>query len=243
MRSTSRLADVSINTVTKLLVEVGKACEEYQYMHLRNLQSKRIQVDEIWSFCYAKQKNLPDAKNAPEVAGDVWTWTALDADSRLIVTWLVGNREMDDCRRVMRDLADRLTTRVELISDGYSAYIAGVESAFGGNIHFGQIVKSHTKDELVIEKRSIIGNPINISTSLIERQNLTIRTTCKRYARRTNAHSKKIQNHNYAIALHFMYYNFAKIHTTLRVTPAMQAGISSHVWSLEEIIALCETTV
>jgi IS1 family transposase len=253
LRATSRLADCSINTVTKLLVSVGTACDEYQAKTLRNLSCKRIQCDEIWSFVYAKAKTVPTAKTAPEGAGDAWTWTAIDADSKLVASWMVGPRDTDTAYEFMTDLASRLANRVQLTSDGHNAYLSAVEGAFGSEIDYAMLVKiygaTHDKGQ---ERRyspanfcgtkvmRVRGNPDPqaISTSFVERNNLTMRMGMRRFTRLTNGFSKKLENHAHAIALHFMWYNFGRIHKTLRVTPAMEAGLSDHVWSLEEIAAL-----
>ena len=251
LRSTSRMVDVSINTVTKLLVDVGQACSEYQDKVLRNLPCKQIQVDEIWAFCYAKQKNVPEAKAAVEGAGDIWTWTAICADTKLIPSWLVGNRNAETAQAFIQDLSGRLKNKIQLTSDGHKTYLEAVENAFGANIDYAMLVKLYGENiesekryspaECTgIMKRIITGNPdINkVSTSYVERQNLTMRMGMRRFTRLTNAFSKKAENHAHAVALHFMYYNFGRIHKTLRVTPAMEAGIADHIWSLEEIAML-----
>jgi IS1 family transposase len=252
LRATSRLADVSINTVTKLLVDAGKACAEYQDKALRNLSCKRVQIDEIWSFCYAKEKNVKTAKAAPEGAGDVWTWTAIDADSKLVMSYLVADRGVAAAREFIGDLASRLTGRIQLSSDGYKAYVDVIDDAFGADIDYAVIDKQYgvlSKTEntryspaecIGVKRKVVTGEPDfdHISTSYVERQNLTMRMSMRRFTRLTNAFSKKVENHARAVALHFMYYNFGRIHKTLRVTPAMQAGVSDHVWTLEEIAAL-----
>ena len=255
LRSTSRMADVSINTVTKLLLDVGAACEEYQDKTVRNLKSKRIQCDEIWAFVYAKSKNLPEKHKGEFGYGDVWTWTALDADSKLIASWAVGRRDGFTAAAFIRDLADRLALRVQLTTDGHKVYLEAVEGAFGNAIDYAMLVKTyegdsgkHTPAERRYSpavctgeiKQPITGDPDPdyISTSFVERQNLTMRMSMRRFTRLTNAFSKKVDNHKAAVALHFMHYNFARIHKTLRVTPAMEAGISDHVWSLSEIAGL-----
>jgi IS1 family transposase len=255
LRAASRLADVSVNTVTKLLQDVGAACEEYQDKTIRGLKSKRIQCDEIWAFVYAKAKNLPEQYKGAVGYGDVWTWTALDADSKLIVSWAVGRRDGFTASAFIRDLADRLATRVQLTTDGHKVYLEAVEGAFGSNIDYAMLVKMYEGDSgkaTPAERRyspavctgsreqTITGNPDpqHISTSFVERQNLTMRMSMRRFTRLTNAFSKKVDNHKAAIALHFMHYNFARLHKTLRVTPAMEAGISDHVWGLDEIARL-----
>lgn len=253
LRAASRLADVSINTVTKLLVDVGTACAKYQDENLRNLKCKRVQVDEIWSFVYAKDKNVKTAKAAPDGAGDVWTWTAIDADTKLVPSWHVGSRDAYCAKRFMDDLACRLVGRVQLTSDGHKSYLDAVDGAFGNEIDYSMLVKIYGQPWEVEKRYSpvecvgarktpISGNPDpkHISTSYVERQNLNMRMSMRRFTRLTNAFSKKVENHAHAIALHFMYYNFGRIHKTLRVTPAMAAGVTDHVWSLEEIARLAD---
>lgn len=257
LRATSRLADVSINTVTKLLLDVGAACEEYQDKTLRNLKLKRIQCDEIWAFVYAKAKNLPEKYKGAVGYGDVWTWTAIDADTKLVPSWAVGRRDGFTAAAFIRDLADRLATRVQLTTDGHKVYLEAVEGAFGNAIDYAMLVKTYEGDSgkhTTAERRyspavctgeykqRITGDPdpANISTSFVERQNLTMRMSMRRFTRLTNAFSKKVDNHKAAVALHFMHYNFARIHKTLRVTPAMEAGISDHVWSLDAIAGLAD---
>ena len=252
LRAASRLADCSINTVTKLLVDVGMACAEFQDKALRNLTCRRIQCDEIWSFVGAKQKNVPEDRRGEFGVGDVWTWTAIDADTKLIASWMVGSRDGDAARTFMGDLAPRLANRVQLTTDGHRVYLDAVEEAFAWDIDYAMLVKHYGEgpqgpdrkyspaEYVSAEKRRITGRPdkAHVSTSYVERQNLTMRMSCRRFTRLTNAFSKKVENHAHAVALHFMYYNFGRIHKTLRVTPAMEAGVSKHVWSLEEIAAL-----
>ncbi len=255
LRAASRLADVSINTVTKLLVDVGAACEQYQDKALRNLKCKRIQCDEIWSFVYAKAKNLPEEMKGAVGVGDVWTWVAIDADSKLVPSWAVGRRDGFTAQAFIRDLADRLATRVQLTTDGHKVYLEAVEGAFGSEIDYAMLVKLYEGDsgkQAPAERRyspavctgareqRVTGNPdpAHVSTSYVERQNLTMRMSMRRFTRLTNAFSKKVENHKAMIALHYMHYNFGRIHKTLRVTPAMEAGVSDHVWSLEEIARL-----
>ena len=247
---------MSINTVTKLLVDVGAACDLYQNETLRNLTCKRIQCDEIWSFCFAKEKNLPRHERGMYGRGDVYTWTALDSDTKLMVSWAVGKRHAGYARPFMLDVAKRLKNRVQLTTDGHKAYLQAVEDAFGANIDYAMLVKLYGEagaPDSAERKYSpaectgtitgtVTGNadPDHVSTSHVERQNLTMRMSMRRFTRLTNGFSKKIENHEAAIALHFMYYNFGRIHKTLRVTPAMQAGVSDHVWTLEEIASLAE---
>lgn len=251
LRATSRLADVSINTVTKLLVDLGAACSAYQDQALRNLPCKRVQVDEIWAFCYSKQRNVPVERKGEFGVGDVWTWTGIDADTKLAVSWLVGDRGGDTAKMFVKDLASRLASRVQLTSDGHVPYLWAVEDAFGADIDYAMLVKRYgqtlegqrrySPPECVGAERQVVtGNPDrdHISTSFVERQNLNMRMSMRRFTRLTNAFSKKVENHAHAVALHFMYYNFGRIHKSLRVTPAMAAGVTDHVWSLEEIAAL-----
>jgi IS1 family transposase len=250
------LADVSINTVTKLLVDIGTACQDYHDQHVRNVQSKRVQCDEIWSFIYAKDNNLPERFQGQYGLGSIWTWVGLDADSKLAISWLVGNRDATYARLFMQDIADRLTNRVQLTTDGLKAYLDAVEESFGADIDFAQLVKLYGKplegdhryspvECTGTQKQAVIGNPKvkHISTSFVERQNLTMRMNMRRFTRLTNAFSKKVENHAHAVALHFMYYNFVRIHKTLRVTPAMQAGITKKLWSVEDLARLLETSV
>jgi len=250
LRATSRLADVSINTVTKLLVDIGNACADYQDRTLVNLKCKRIQCDEIWAFCYAKEKNLPAKLKGKFGFGDVWTWTAIDADTKLVPSFLIGNRDARSARMFIEDLASRLASRVQLTTDGLKVYLEAVEGAFGCDIDYAMLVKTFESSQeetryspavcTSCERKPVTGkpDPDHISTSFIERSNLTMRMSMRRFTRLTNAFSKKVENHAYQVALHFMYYNFCRIHQTLRCTPAMEAGASDHVWSIEEIAAL-----
>ncbi len=251
LRATARMTDTAINTVVKLLVDVGKVCAEYQNQTLRNLKCSRIQCDEIWSFCYAKAKNVPEEKKGQFGYGDVWTWTAICADSKLVPAWLIGERNLETAEIFIEDLASRLGHRVQLTTDGHKAYLEPVKVSFGEDIDYAMLVKIYgeggSKDvrysppECIGCKKEIItGNPDrkHISTSYAERQNLTMRMSMRRFTRLTNAFSKKVENLAHAVALHFMYYNFGRIHKTLRVTPAMEAGVADHVWSLEEIAEL-----
>ncbi len=253
LRATSRLADCSINTVTKLLVDIGTACTEYQDRTLRNLTCKRVQVDEIWSFVYAKDKNVASAKAAPDKAGDVWTWTAIDADTKLVASWMIGSRGYITARAFIDDLAERMANRIQLTSDGHKAYLQAVEESFGGAIDYAQLIKVYgaapesekrysAAECIGTELKTVSGNPdpSHISTSFVERQNLTMRMLMRRFTRLTNAFSKKIENHGHAVALHFMYYNFGRIHKTLRITPAMAAGVTDRVWAIQEIAGLAD---
>lgn len=254
MRAISRVADVSINTVTKLLIDTGTACAKYHDATVRDLESKRIQCDEIWSFCYAKEKNVPEDKKGHKGYGDVYTWTAIDADSKLIVSWFVGKRDAESATPFMQDVAVRLKNRVQLTTDGHRAYLIAIENAFGSDVDFSQLVKlygSNTEDSEIryspakctgTKKLVINGNPDpdHISTSYVERQNLTMRMSMRRFTRLTNGFSKKLQNHYHALSLYFMFYNFVRIHKTLKVTPAMAAGLTERLWSMEDIVALID---
>ena len=252
MRSISRVADVSINTVSKLLVEAGEAALALHDETVRNVKASRIQCDEIWSFCYAKDKNVASAKAAPDGAGDVWTWTAIDADTKLMVSYFVGDRSGESAMVLMDDLAARLSNRVQLTTDGHKAYLDAVEGAFGCDVDYAQLVKMYGsvggKSAEVryspaectgIRKVRVEGNPDvkHVSTSHVERMNLSIRMQNRRFTRLTNAFSKKLDNHIHALALYFAFYNFCRIHKTLRVTPAMAAGVTDRLWSLEDIVA------
>src|SRR5260370_36794322 len=252
LRATARMTGVAFNTVLKLVPEIGKACEEYQQRVFRNLPCKRIQCDEIWSFCYAKNKNVPIEKRGQFGFGDVWTWTAICADAKLVPSWMIGGRDAVAAYAFMHDLAGRLKNRVQLTTDGHRVYLDAVESAFGMDIDYSMLIKLYGVDTRAEEARyspaecigtriiPIIGqpNPRHISTSYVERQNLTMRMQMRRFTRLTNAFSKKVENLRWAVALHFMHYNFCRVHQTLRVTPAMEAGIADHVWSIEEIVDL-----
>jgi len=250
IRATCRMTGSFKGAVIKLLTMIGKACDDYQNQALRNLSCKRIQCDEIWSFCYAKEKNVPEDKKGEFGYGDVWTWVGIDADTKLAVSWAVGRRDAETARDFVADLASRLANRVQLTTDGHRAYLQAVEEAFGCGIDYAMLQKLYgdSTEEgryspgLVIgtEKQRIMGNPDSkhVSTSFVERQNLTMRMSMRRFTRLTNAFSKKVENLECAIALHFMYYNFCRVYQTLRVTPAMEAGISDHVWEISEIVAL-----
>lgn len=253
LRSTSRMADVSINTVTKLLVDVGNACASYQDEKLRNLPCKRIQVDEIWSFCHSKQKNVAEEKKGKLGYGDLWTWTAICADTKLVPSWLVGGRDATYAHAFIQDLASRLNSRIQLSSDGLKAYLEAVEGAFGCDIDYAMLVKIYggsadgqkrysPANFVTAQKTTVVGSPEPdfISTSYVERQNLTMRMSMRRFTRLTNGFSKKVENHECAVALHFMYYNFARIHKTLRVSPAMEAKLTDRLWNLEDIVNLAD---
>ena len=256
IRAITRTTGASKNTVAKLLVDAGRACMAYHDQYVRTVKASRIQCDEIWTFTYAKHKNVATAKAAPDHAGDTWTWTALDADSKLIVSWLVGGRDAEYAMWFMDDLRSRLRNRVQLTTDGHSAYLQAVEGAFGADVDFAQLVKIYgepagrtTQERRYspgeccgTRKRAVEGSPdlAHVSTSYVERQNLTMRMHMRRFTRLTNAFSKKVENHAYAVALHMMYYNFVRIHKTLRVTPAMAAGVSDRLWEIGDIVALIE---
>lgn len=249
MRSISRIADVSINTVSKLLADAGDAALVMHHENVQNVEASRVQCDEIWSFCYAKQKNVKTAKAAPKEAGDVWTWTALDADTKLIVTYLVGGRDAEYAMEFIDDLRQRLANRVQLTTDGYRPYLEAVEGAFGEDVDYAQLVKiygeapegtrRYSPPECVgARKRRVAGNPemADVSTSYVERQNLTMRMSMRRFTRLTNAFSKKYENHVHALALYFYHYNFCRIHKSLRVTPAMEAKLTDRVWSFDDLV-------
>lgn len=253
IRAITRLTGASKNTVAKLLIDVGKACMAFHDENVRDVNTARVQVDEIWSFTYAKQRNVATAKAAPEGAGDTWTWTAIDADTKLIISYLVGERDSEYAMAFIDDLRQRVATRFQLTSDGLNAYIGAVEEAFEDDIDYAQLVKvygntpgpagRYSPPECIgSEKRRIRGRPDidHVSTSYVERSNLTMRMHMRRFTRLTNAFSKKVENHAYAGALHMMYYNFVRIHKTLRVTPAMAAGVSDRLWEIADIAKLVE---
>lgn len=253
LRATARMCDVAFNTVLKLLPQIGRACLEYQDKALRNLPCKRIQCDEIWSFVGAKEKNASDEKKA-QGWGDVWTWVAIDPETKLVPSFMIGNRDAQTARPFMDDLASRLSNRVQLTTDGLRVYLDAVESAFGASVDYAMLVKLYGNDSesdtryspaecIGCERVGIVGrpDPSHISTSHVERQNLTMRMRMRRFTRLTNAFSKKVENHQWAVALHYMHYNFCRIHQTLRVTPAMAAGVTDHAWDVAEIAALLDS--
>ena len=251
IRATVRMTGVAKNTIVKLLADLGMACAEYQDRVFKNLLCKRIQCDEIWSFCYAKEKNVPKDKKDVFGYGDVWTFTAICADTKLVPAWHIGRRDLENATLFMKDLSSRLANRVQLTTDGHRMYLGAVEDAFGGDIDYSQLIKlygdtpdgqkrySPARCTGTIKTR-IIGNPSerHVSTSYVERQNLTMRMSMRRFTRLTNGFSKKIENLFYAVSLHFMHYNFCRIHQTLRVTPAMEARVTDHVWEIEEMLNL-----
>jgi len=251
IRATVRMTGVAKNTVVKLLCDLGRACSQYQDKVLRNLPCKRIQCDEIWTFVYAKEKNCPIEKKI-KGGGDAWTHVAIDADTKLVPSWFVGERNITTAYHFMLELKTRLANRVQLTTDGHRAYLNAVDDVFGTEIDYATLVKLYATTSTRPETRYspakctgtirtvISGNPdqCHVSTSLVERQNLTMRMQMRRFTRLTNAFSKKLENLEHALALHYMHYNFCRIHQSLRVTPAMEAGVSDHVWSLEEVIDL-----
>lgn len=254
MRSISRVCDVSINTVAKILAEAGKVCIAFHDENVRGVTAKRVQVDEIWSFTAAKQKNVSGMKKPVDGAGDTWTWTGLDADTKLIVSWFVGGRDGDYAKLFINDLAARLANRVQLTSDGHRAYLEAVEGAFGADVDYAQLVKlygaapesrqgKYSPAECIgIKKTRIEGEPDekHISTSYVERQNLTMRMHMRRFTRLTNAFSKKFESHIHMVALYTVWYNWCRIHKTLRVTPAMAAGLTDKLMGFEDIVALMD---
>ena len=254
MRSISRVVDVSINTVSKLLEDAGKACAAFHDEHVRGVDAKRVQVDEIWSFTYAKAKNVADAKKAPELAGDTWTWTAIEADTKLILAYLVGGRDADYANAFISDLKERVASRIQLTSDGHRAYLDAVEEAFGADVDYAQLVKIYGEAPDALKGRyspsECIGAlkvPVqtgpdrkHISTSYAERQNLTMRMQMRRFTRLTNAFSKKFENHAHMVAIYTVWYNFVKLHKAHRMSPAMAAGVSDRLWSMEDLAAMVE---
>jgi IS1 family transposase len=247
------MTGVAKGTALKLLVDLGRSCDEYQRRTLVDLSCRRVQCDEIWAFCYAKEKNIPEKMRGLPGVGDVWTWTAMDADTKLIVSWLVGDRDAGCASEFVSDLRGRLANRVRLTTDGLKMYLTAVEDAFGADVDYAQLVKLYGEAPdaekryspgqcIGCERKRVEGNPDprHISTSFIERQNLTIRMSIRRFTRLTNAFSKKVENLAAAVALHFMWYNFGRVHQTLRVTPTMEAKVTDHVWSVSEIVGLLE---
>jgi len=253
MRSTSRLTGAAKKTVERLLVSAGEACLEYQDKTMRNLTCKLLQVDEIWSFTYCKQRHVPEHMKG-EFVGDTWTWIALDAKTKLIPCFRVDERNLSAACLFMEDLKKRLAHRVQLTTDGLQLYVEAVEYAFGADIDFAQLVKIYANQPSITQTRysppvcigarkiRVSGQPerVDVSTSFIERCNLTLRMSNRRFTRLTNGYSKKVENHRHMLAISMMHYNFCRIHHTLRVTPAMEAGISDHVWSLEEVVSLMQ---
>lgn len=249
INATCRITGISKPTVLKLLSDLGRVCYAYHDAHVRGLKSKRVQCDEIWSFVGAKMKNTSEAKSE-QGWGDVWTWTALDADSKLMVSYLVGQRGPRWANAFMEDVASRIDSRIQITTDGLRAYAEAVEGAFGMDVDYAMLIKLYGNDsfdtkyspgECMGTQTAIMQgspDPKHISTSFVERQNLTMRMSMRRFTRLTNGHSKKLENHEAAIALHYMHYNFCRIHSSLRVTPAMEAGLAHHPWSIEELVEL-----
>lgn len=253
MRAISRLADVSINTVTKLLVDAGLACARFHDENVRAVTAKRVQCDEIWSFCYAKAKNVASAKAAPDRAGDVWTWTALDSDSKMILSYLVGGRDSEYALEFMDDLRGRLANRVQLTTDGHKAYLEAVEEAFGADVDYAMLVKlygegpkteaRYSPAECIGFRKDIVtGRPAkaDISTSHVERSNLSMRMHMRRYTRLTNAHSKKFENHCHMVALYTVWYNYVRINKAVKMAPAMAAGVSKTLWTMDDVVGLID---
>jgi IS1 family transposase len=252
INATCRMTGVAKHTVLNLLRDLGCACAEYHNKTIRNLKVKRVQCDEIWAFCYSKDKNVPDDKRNTFGFGDVWTWTGIDADTKLIISYLIGSRKASAALEFMKDLASRISNKFQLTTDGYRMYADAVEKSFGGDIDYAMLIKifgtSGDSPESRYSPATCIGcrtgvlsgepDQNHISTSFVERQNLTMRMGMRRFTRLTNGFSKKIENHGHAVALHFMHYNFCRVHKTLRVTPAMEAGLTDHVWTIEELLAL-----
>ena len=249
MRATSRVCDVSINTVTKLLIDAGLACARFHDEKVRNVKSRRVECDEIWSFCYAKAKNVKSAKAPVSGAGDVWTWTGLDSDSKMILSYLVGDRDANYARAFMEDLKARLANRVQLTTDGHKPYLEAVERTFGIDVDYGMLVKMYGEGPKTPESRYspqpfiaarrevIVGRPDKkrISTSHVERSNLSFRMHVRRYTRLTNAHSKKFENHCHMVALYTVWYNFVRINSAVKMAPAMAAGVSDRLWSMADL--------
>ncbi|HLM99258.1 MAG TPA: DDE-type integrase/transposase/recombinase [Bryobacteraceae bacterium] len=254
IRSICRMKGVAKRSVTRLLLELGAACFAYQDHVFRNLRCQRIQCDEIWSYVGCKQKNVTPAMAEERIVGDTWVWVAIDADTKLVPCWLVGKRDAGCATEFIANLAGRLRHRVQLTTDGHKVYLNAIIDAFADDIDYAMLIKTYGAERagearyscanfVSTEKVEVLGMPDqkHISTSYVERQNLTMRMGMRRFTRLTNGFSKKIENHEAAVAIHYMHYNFARIHQTLRVTPAMAAGISQHVWSMEEIVGLMDS--
>ena len=257
INATVRMTGVSKPTVLKLIEDLGTVCWRYQDKVFRNLSCERIQCDEIWNFCYSKERNVPKDKKGRFGYGDIYTWVAICPDTKLVPTWYVGRRDMQSARAFMGDLAKRLPRRVQISTDGFSPYLQAIKENFGTNVDYGQVVKIYdvlqaSREREVryspmnicgVKTEPLIGKPDmgRVSTSFVERQNLTLRMSMRRFTRLTNAHSKKVENLMYAIALHYMYYNFGRVNQAIRVTPAMKAGVSDHIWTIGEILALLDS--
>jgi len=254
IRAITRLTGASKNTVAKLLINVGRAASAYQDRVFRNLNSKRVQVDEIWTFTYAKQANVAKAKAAPEWSGDTWTWTAIDADTKLLISWFVGSRDTESAMLFLDEVRNRLADRVQLTSDGHKAYLEAVATVFGDEVDYSQLVKLYGPSPeaerrysppvcIGARKQKVVGNPdpAHVSTSYAERHNLTMRMHMRRFTRLTNAFSKKVENHVAAVSLHSFYYNFVRIHKTLKVSPAMAAGVTDRLWEISDLVEMLES--
>jgi len=256
IRAIVRTTGSSKHTISQLMNDAGKALGDWQDRAFRDLKTKRVQIDEIWSFTYAKQKNVAGAKSAPDWAGDTWTWTAIDADSKLVLSWLVGGRDASYARDFIEDVYDRLANRVQITSDGHGPYLNAIRDVFGIDVDYAQLVKVYGSAPesfkgryspapfLSAKKTRIEGrpDPRHVSTSYVERQNLTMRMHMRRFTRLTNGFSKKVENHANAVALHFAYYNLVKVHKTLRMTPAMAAGVTDRLWEMSDLVAVLEAT-
>ncbi len=251
LRATVRMTGFSRKGVARVMTDAGEACAKYHDKIMRDLKCKTVQVDEVWSFTYCKQANIPEEHRDMEGIGDTWTWIAIDADTKLVPSYFVGDRSLTSAQIFIHDLKSRIANRIQLTSDGYRPYKTAVEDAFGGDVDYAMLIKLFGKQQnfearysppacIGVRRRKITGKPDRklISTSFVERQNMTLRMQNRRFTRLTNGFSKKIENHKHSLALHFMHYNFCRIHQTLRVTPAMEAGVSKHVWSIEELAAL-----
>lgn len=250
IRSTVRITGVAKNTVVKLLCDLGCACADFHHRNVRKLTVRRLQCDEIWSFVGAKKKNVTPEQEL-DGWGDAWTWTAIDADTKLCVSYFVGDRGKHSAFAFMEDCASRINGRLQITTDAHKPYLAAVEKAFGGDADYAQLHKIYGATEanearyspatcIGCEMKTVSGvpDPAHVSTSYVERQNLNMRMSMRRFTRLTNAFSKKVENHGHAVALYFAYYNFCRVHQTLRITPAMEAGLSDHIWSVEELVAL-----
>jgi len=254
IRATCRMTGVAKGTVLKLLADVGDACEQFHYDAVRNLTCSSVQLDEIWSFCHAKEKNVPTDRKGDPGVGDMWTWTAIDADTKLVVSFFLGKRDEWCARMFIDDLRSRIVGRVQLSTDGYRAYMEPIDNAFGGDADYGMIIKLYGNQGLGrdpetryspavctgFRKKSIQGSPreSRISTSYVERQNLTMRMSMRRFTRLTNAFSKKAENLNRALALHFVYYNFCRKHSSIKTTPAIAAGLTKRLWTIHDVAKL-----
>lgn len=253
INSTSRMTGVCKQAILGLLEDLGCACAEYHNRHVRNVKAKRVEGDEIWQFCYSKEKNIPADKQGVFGYGDVWTTTGIDADTKLIISYLVARRDAKSALKFMEDLASRISGRIQMTTDGHKVYVNAVEDAFGSEIDYAMLIKvygaplqedsstRYSPATCIDCKTAVISGdpePDKICTSYVERQNLTMRMSMRRFTRLTNGFSKKVENHGHAVAMHFMYYNFCRIHKTLRVTPAMEAGLTDHQWTIAELCGL-----